>query len=287
MFTHDDYLPSPTPFWFASEQLLTDVLCAEIEAVNKLLDRYPNLPDIFDAPNATGPQRNVCFELLARRELMDVVYEMFAGRHEQSPSLGDSESKALSGTQNLLAGDAPAWAREVKEVVQLLPYRVNGALPKSLRKGRYDANDPAQAEAIESLSTVEQIQRFTKVVLDQQLLRLERRWSAEIVRAPEIVVQTLVAPSDTPPVKPKKRKTKRRRDRQRVFRDKLIAELDDIAQTPEEFIRLMDEHKIQPQPTWKGWGGTWVQAYKDPRLRALIHKDKSRALARYHKGRNT
>jgi hypothetical protein len=85
---------------------------------------------------------------------------------------------------------------------------------------------------------------------------------------------------------PKKRNPRRRRDKQRVVRDKLIAELDEIAETPEQFIRLMDERKVQPQPTWKTWPGTWVQAYKDPRLRALIHKDKSRALKRARPGRN-
>jgi hypothetical protein len=118
------------------------------------------------------------------------------------------------------------------------------------------------------------------------LHRLEERWLPIAVRVPEIFVQTQVAPSDTQPVEPKKRKLKRRRDRQRVVRDKLIAELDEIAQTPEEFIRLMDERKVQAQPTWKAWPGTWVQAYKDTHLRALIHKDKSRALKRARPGRN-
>jgi len=181
MFADDDYLPSPTPFWFVSEELLTEVLRSEINAVNQLRARYPNVRNLFDSPEATAQQRTVCFELLARRKLMGIVYDMFAGRHTQSPSLGDAESNALTGTQNLVAGDAPAWAREVNDVAELLPYRINDALPKPLRAGRYDANDRAQAEAVKSLSSVEQIQALTWRVLDQQLRRLKRRWSATIV----------------------------------------------------------------------------------------------------------
>jgi hypothetical protein len=285
MSTYDDYLPSPTPFWFASEGLLTDILRVEIDAVNKLLAGYPNLSNIFDDHDATVPQRTLCFELLARRELMAIVYEMFAGRHEQSPSLGDSESKALSGTQNLVARDAPAWAREVNDVVELLPYRINVALPKPLRKGRYDANDPAQAEALKSLSSVERIQRLTRVVLDQQLRRLAARWSSTTASNNQFR-------PDQPPVEinsellnqqkddPKKRKALRTQDKVRVLRDKMIAAIDDVAKTPTQFLEMMDERKVMHLPTWAEWPGTWIEAYKNPRLRELIHKDKSRSIKR-------
>lgn len=83
-----------------------------------------------------------------------------------------------------------------------------------------------------------------------------------------------------------KRKPKRKRDRQRMIRDNLIAELDEIAETPGEFLRLMDERNVKPQPTWNEWPGSWVKAYLNPRLRDLIHKDKSRALSRARTGRN-
>ena len=55
-----------------------------------------------------------------------------------------------------------------------------------------------------------------------------------------------------------------------MLRDKTIAEIDDVAPTVLEFIKLMDERNVKPQPTWPGWPGSWSQAYKDPRIRKLI-----------------
>jgi predicted DNA-binding protein (UPF0251 family) len=176
----------PRPFWFASEELLNNVLGAEINAVTLLLSKYPDLPMLFDVPEATVQQRTASFTLLVHRKLMDMIYETFTGRHEQSSSLGDEETNALRCTQNLVAQDAPAWVLEVNEVVELLPWRINDALPEPLRKAGFDPNDSAQVEtiksAMETLSSIEQIRALTGGVLDQQLRRLAQRWSAAVVQ---------------------------------------------------------------------------------------------------------
>jgi RNA polymerase sigma factor (sigma-70 family) len=169
-------------FWFGNEELLTKILAAEIEAVMQLFASYPDLRKLYDSPEATRPQRTACFTLLARRKIMEMVYETFAGRYEQSPSLGDTESDALSRTHNLVTADAPAWVLEVNEVAERLPSHIYDALPEPLRVGGYDANNPEQVESVKSaaraLSSVEQIRALTEGVIDQQLGRLERRWSA-------------------------------------------------------------------------------------------------------------
>jgi hypothetical protein len=181
---------------------------------------------------------------------------------------------ALSHTNNLVAADAPSWVLEINEVVGLLPFRIYDALPEPLRTQGYDANNSEQVASIKSaadrLSTVEQIQALTQRVLNQQLRRLEQRWSATLLQVPQS----------------KKRKARRTRDKLRMFRDQLIAGIDDVARTNSEFLHLMDERKVKPQPTWNQWPGSWVQAYKDPRLRELIHKDKSRSIARARNRRN-
>jgi hypothetical protein len=274
----------PRPFWFASEELLANVLGAEVNAVTKLLAGNPDLGDLFDAPAATVPQRTACFAILAHRKLTDMIYETFAGRYEESPSLGDEEQNALRRTQNLVASDAPAWVLETNGVVESLPWRIYDELPEPLRRGGFDANDSAQVETIRSaadtLGSVEQIQALIGRVLDQQLQRLERRWSAAIVQVQNATTAIVGVR------RPNKRKAMRKLDKQRMVRDKLIAEINDAAENIGEFLRLMDERKIKPQPTWNEWPGTWAQAYKDPRLRELIHKDKSRALSRVRTGRN-
>ena len=177
---------TPHPFWFASEELLTNVLRAEINVMMQLFAQYPDLHKLFDSPGATIPQRTACFELLAHRKLMGIIYETFAARYEESPSLGDEETSVLTRSQNLVAPDAPAWVLEINDVVELLPFRILGALPEPLRTEGFDENNSARTEAIRSaantLSSVEQIQALTRGVLDQQLRRLEQRWSAAIVQ---------------------------------------------------------------------------------------------------------
>ncbi len=115
---------------------------------------------------------------------------------------------------------------------------------------------------------------------DQQLQRLERRWAAARPVANPVIEIIKQRPE------PRKRKPRRTRDKLRLLRDKEIAEIDDIAETIGEFLQLMDEREVKPQPTWSTWPGTWLRAYKDPHLRELIHKDKSRALARTRKQRS-
>jgi hypothetical protein len=275
----DDY----DPFSFASTELLTNVLRAEISTITQLLAKHPDLRNLFDAPEATVPQRAACFALLAHRKLIEMIYDKFAARYEDSPSLSDAESDTLNRTHGLVAPDAPIWVQEMHQVVERLPAHIYTSLPESLRIGGFNPDNAEQMQAIQSakktLSTVEQIQTLNERVLDQQLQRLERRWTAArpvANPATEIIVQGRT---------PTKRKGRRTRDKQRMSRDKLIAEIDDVSPTVGEFLKVMDERKVRPQPTWSGWPGSWSKAYRDPRLRKLIHQDKSRALARFQRDR--
>jgi RNA polymerase sigma factor (sigma-70 family) len=184
MFTYDEPLFSPQPFWFANTELLTQLLHAEIETLTQLLTKYRDLPNLLDAPEATIPQRSACFALLAHRQLIETIDETFTGRYEESPPLSELESDSLSRTHNLVAADAPAWVLEIYQVVEQLPAHIQASLPKPLRAGGYDHDNAEKMHAtelaVETLSSTEQIQALTERVLDQQLQRLARRWSAAI-----------------------------------------------------------------------------------------------------------
>src|SRR5580698_8138639 len=95
MPTHGDLLSSGNPFWFANEELLTDLLRDEIHLVTQLFARYPDLREFFDRPDASVEQRAACFTVLAHRTLMDWIDETFLGRYQASPSLGDEEKEIL------------------------------------------------------------------------------------------------------------------------------------------------------------------------------------------------
>jgi len=176
MPAHGELLSSDNPFWFASEELLTDLLGDEIYLIAQLFVKHPDLREFFDLPEATIPQRAACFAVLAHCMLRDTIYETFTGRWQQSPSLGDEENDVLARTQNLFAADAPRWVLEVNEVVELLPSRIYNALPEPLRRGGFNASDPAQMEVISSaatkLSSVQEIQALSRNVLS---LRLSER----------------------------------------------------------------------------------------------------------------
>jgi len=271
MFTDEDLAAfAPRPFWFVSAELLTELWHAEIKAIIQLFAKYPDLRKLFDAPETTIPQRTACFDLLAHRKIVETIDETFLGRYEESPALSEEESSALAGSQNLVGSDAPAWVLEMNEVAQRLPARIHSALPEPLREDVLYTIDPARKEAVSSatntFNTVEQIQALTARVFDEQLQRLRQRWYVPIA-AVEIHLR-------------KKKKIRRTSDKLRLRRDQLIAEIDDVSPTNTEFIRLMDERHVRPQPTWSGWPGSWKEAYRVPRLRRLIHQDKSRALSR-------
>ena len=268
----DDY----DPFSFASSKLLTNVLRAEISAMTQLLAKHADLRNLFDAPEATVPQRAACLALLAHRKLIEMIYDKFAARYEDSPSLSDAESDALNRTHGLVAPDAPAWVLEMQQVVERLPAHIYASLPEPLRRGGSNPEDAEQMQAIrsatETLNSIEQMQALIQGILDQQLRRLESRWSATVIQAQGASKE--------------KRSRRRTHDKRRLVRDKMIAEIAAVADTIGDFLTLMDERKIKPQPTWSEWPGSWLQAYKNPHLRGLIHKDKSRALSRVRAGRN-
>jgi hypothetical protein len=260
MFADDD------PFWFVSSELLARVFHAELGVVTQLLAKHPNLPNLFDAPEGTVQERAACFALLAHFKVFETADEKFTARYEESPSLDDVESNTLKRIHSLVPADAPAWVQEMQQVVEQLPSHIYASLPEPLRLGGYNPDNAEQMQAIESakttLSSVEQIQALTERVIDQQLQRLVRRWPTGTAK--------IQGPESS---ELKKRKGPRTRDLMRTRRDKLIAEIDDISPTIVEFLQLMDERKVAPQPTWSGWPGSWREAYKDLRLRKLIHQD--------------
>jgi len=268
MFVDDIYPSSPRPFWFASEDLLTEVLLTEINAVNQLFARYPDLPILFDRPQAAVLQRTACFALLAHRKLMGIIYETFASRYEQTPPLGEDESNALRRTHSLVAADSPSWVLEMNEVVERLPLYIHNELPGPLRLGGFDSNNLAQVEAIRSaaktLSTVDQIQALTRGVLDQQLQRLERRWSATAM-----------------PVRgPNKRRGWEQKQKLYVAIQKVLSAKQDLQGM--EFCAELDKRHALPLYDWtkRGeWreGLTWKEAWGDPDLKRKIRRVRQEA----------
>src|SRR5690348_3870831 len=188
----------PRPFWFIQTELLKALCHAEIDAIRRLFAQFPDLRKLFDTPDAAIPKRSACFELLAHRQIVEVIYETIDGRYEETPILSDEESSTLARSQNLVLSDAPAWIRETNEVAELLPSRIHRALPEPLHEESFYTNDPAKDEAVRSaasvFSSVEQIQTLIRSVFDQQLQRLRQRWSTEIARTEIVKTQIVMTP---------------------------------------------------------------------------------------------
>jgi len=171
----------PRPFWFVAPELLIQIRRDEFDAVAQLLAKYPNLRNMFDSADATLSQRTAGYEVLAHFEVVQAIDETFIASYDPPPPLSDVEADTLRRTHNLVAADAPAWVLEMQQVVEQLPSHLNAALPEPLRGGGYRHDNPEQNRLIESavgtFSSFEQIRALIERVRDQQLRRLQQRWS--------------------------------------------------------------------------------------------------------------
>lgn len=278
---------SDNPFWFANEELLTNLLRVEVHIVSQVFTNYPNLSEFFDIPEVTIEQRTVCFTVLVHCAVMHEIYETFAGRQEQSPSLGDEEKDVLRRTVNLFDNDAPSWVLELNEVTQRLPSRIYDALPEPLRRGcGFYANDPVQTEVIASaareLSSVERIQALIERAFREQLQRLEGRWSVSIfpVSNPQSVQQPR-----TTSMKQTRRTINREGWEQRLKLYRAIQNVltRDSSLQGIEFCAQLDTRHAPPLYDWVKagqWreGLTWKEAWNEPRLRKKIRRVRQEAM---------
>jgi hypothetical protein len=172
-----------TPFSFASSELLAEFLRAEIDTLTALLANNPDLRIFLDDPEASVPQRTACFVLLSHHQLVGTIDDTLTARYEQ-PSLNNEQLQTVKRMHDFLADDAPAWTLEMQRVIAALPNYIYKSLPQPLRVGGWNRDNAEQMGAIESakatLSNVAQIQSLTKQVMDQQLKRLESRWSVSV-----------------------------------------------------------------------------------------------------------
>lgn len=270
------YIPDPRPFWFVPSELLFIALRAEIGVAGRLFEDHPELPHWFDNPETPTEERKICFAVAARCKVTFNMSDTIAGRYEPPSPLSGKETDTIQRINSLITSDAPAWVIEMDRVIERLPSHLRDALPEPLRGERSDGTN-GQLEAVNAFSTQGHIQTFIQHVLDQQVERLSKRWSVALPLTREYPSGH---PVDLQVKKPVKRKAIRTRDKVRMKRDRMIADIDDASQTMTEFIRLMDERGVAPLQTWPGWPSSWREAYKNRRLRRLIHQDKYRALDR-------
>lgn len=278
---------SDNPFWFANDELSTDLLRVEIHTVAQLFAEHADLSTFFDLPEPTPEQRTACFTVLAHCALIAEIYERFAGQYSQSPSLGDEEKYVHERTRTLFDSDAPTWVLELNEVAQLLPARIYEALPEPLRRGSgFYANDPVQTEHIASaardLSSVERIQALVERVFREQLQRLEGRWSASIFLLSN---SQSVQQSITTSMKQTRRTINREGWEQRLKLYRAIQNVltRDSSLQGIEFCAQLDTRHAPPLYDWVKagqWreGLTWKEAWNDPRLRKKIRRVRQEAM---------
>lgn len=262
-------LPDPDPFWFIDTELLIKIWRAEVNAITLLCAKYPNFPELFDAPDASIPQRTACFRLLTRRKCLDMLEESNASRINEPFPLSNEDASALGCSQNLVAPDAPAWAREIKEISDLLPFRIVESLPEPLRREGFNRKDDAENEALRlavaALSTIEQVQAVTDRVFNEQLRRLKKRWLAPVAQAK----------------KPNERKGWEQRLKLYGAIRKILTASPGLQGIP--FCAELDKRHALPLYDWiksGEWpdGLTWKEAWRNPTLRRRIRRVRQEAM---------
>jgi hypothetical protein len=291
MFLDEEYVLEPQPFWFASSEVLADLLRAELSAISQLLAEHPGLPKLFDFPEATLSQRKVCFTLLGHRKVLQIADQNLVGRWEQPPSLDNNQTETLFRTSNLVAGDEPPWVLEMYQVVERLPFHILDALPDPLRKQGFYTNDPAKDEAIRSaantFNSVEQIQKLTEEVLDQQFRRLAKRWPTAnpVISEPPPLQTNQPAHTRVAMNKEMRPPNKRKGWQQRLKLYSTIRKSlnKQPSLTGMKFCAELDKRHARPLVDWQEsgqWrnGLTWKEAWSDPILRRRIRRVRQEAM---------
>jgi hypothetical protein len=288
---NDDELFPPHPFSFASTELLTEVLRAEIDALTELLAKNPDVRNFLDSPEATLPQRTVCFVLLAHRKLIDAIDDTLTARYEQL-SLSPEKLQTLKRTYNLVVADAPAWALEINQLVERLPAYIYTALPEALRQGGFNPENPEQMKAIESaketLSNIGQIQALTERVIGQQLQRLAGRWSTAIsaVSQPQPVLQSRTITTTTSGEHARRVNKRKGWEQKLKLYSAIQKALDRNASLQGlEFCAELDKRHAPPLYDWVKTGEwreglTWKEAWASRRLRKKIRRVRQEAIKR-------
>jgi hypothetical protein len=290
MFSADDFLFAPEPFWFVSSKVLADLMRAELDTLNQLITERPDFRNLLDTPEATLPQRKVCFALLAHRKLFQIVDEQLVSRYDDSPALDQNQSNALAHTRNLVVDDAPAWVLEMNQSIELLPYRMLEALPEPLHRQGFYTNDPAKDAAIRSaadaLNSIEQIQTLTKEVLDRQFLRLANRWptTKPVSVSPPVQINqpvhtTVILHKEARG--PNKRKGWQQRLKLYSTIQKVLSKKPSL--TGAKFCAELDNRHALPLVDWETsgeWrnGLTWKEAWSNPTLRRRIRRVRQEAM---------
>jgi len=237
--------------------------------VKKLIERHPDLLGLFDGPEATVSQRKLCFALLAHREVLEIINQLFADRYERLSAISDEELKVTNLTADLISSDAPEWALEMRRVGNRLAGHLRDALPPPLEAEGYNSNNPAQLEAIRiaanTLDTVEKLQTWIEKVLNRQLQRLEPRWKA-------IRMQARV---------PNKRKGWEQKQKLHVAIQKVLSAKPSLQGM--EFCAELEKRHPLPLLDWteRGeWrkGLTWKEAWGIPSLRRKIRRVRQEAM---------
>ncbi|MGA9972668.1 MAG: hypothetical protein WBQ07_20205 [Candidatus Acidiferrales bacterium] len=293
------YIPDPQPFWFVTSELLSDAISAEIILVDHLLSDRPGLIQWIDNPEAEAEQRRICFAVAARNKVMFNMSDTIASRHEPSGPLDERETKTIRLISNLILPDAPAWVMEMDRVIERMPSHLYAALPQPLRTGSFD-NSSEQSEAINALSTLEQLQKFVQATIDEQLGRLEARWRpslpdhrfAEFEARLNAVVDThiekqLISTEARVQMTPSRRMNKRAgwEDREKLY----VAIQKILKDNPTlqgiKFCAALDQRHAPPLHDWiksGQWtkGLTWKEAWGNPKLCSKIRRVRQEAQKR-------
>jgi hypothetical protein len=289
MTTDLGYRHESSCFWFVSSELLMDLLKAEFRVVGRLLADNPQLERWCDYSATPTEQRKICFAVVAHGKVMDHISETIASRYEQG-SVSDEESKMWQLISNLIALDAPEWARGMNDFAQLMPSHIFAALPESLRAERFDENSRQQRDAIETHCTLEHLQTFIQAVLDQQASRLETRWRLTSLDQAQLTHLNARVDAAVRSIEMTKQHKPRRINKRKGWeqREKLYSAIQTILKSEPtlqgmKFCAALDQRHAPPLQDWRDkhlWreGLTWKEAWDDLKLKSKIRRVRQEAL---------
>ena len=171
------------PIWAVSDEFLGSLWLKHIRRLAQAIADHPELPQLFELPEATPEQRRLCFGLLAWREFLNLLAAEFFDRNDDPPSFqaeADAHLELFSQSDRFtvcggwVTTYSPDWAVRADRAARDLPFALMAEMPEWVRNEQTEM-EPAEFQRLRAEALREEdLERILNSAIEKIWIKLRR-----------------------------------------------------------------------------------------------------------------